>query len=374
MRKINISQVDTLFANGNYPIEFLFYYKEGLKTKRIRSALSKLSSAFWPLFGEYKSGIIYFDNYSENECFDEEVVDQEFDATETNINIYKKYSLINPSQMKKLFYLKIIQYKNGTLMIPKLNHLAGDGYSYFYFLATLSAVYRNMFIPFKTNLIRSLYRPHHQRTVLKEFLFAESILKPFMLGDQFTIEYEEIPRQDVWKAIKDVVSRLNYRISTNDVLSAMAIKKSVKVQKEYFGDNVKLTIPIDVRRQIKEYGQKYFGNGIMLKVIDFETRYIENSSVDEIAVEIRKSMPSVSKDAYLKYLEELEAIIATKQTDKLKPFDPGQGCLVTNLSKLPVDKLNFGTGNPDLIFPLTIEKNSTAILAAKDNFVLRFAY
>jgi len=112
----------------------------------------------------------------------------------------------------------------------------------------------------------------------------------------------------------------------------------------------------------------------MLKVINFKTKHIENSSVNEIAIEIRKSMPSVSKDAYIKYLEELETIIATKRTDKLKPFDPIQGCLVTNLSKLPVDKLNFGTGNPDLIFPLTIEKNSTAILADKDNFLLRFAY
>ena len=302
MRKINISQVDTLFANGRYPIEFLFYYKERLKTKKIRSALSKLSSDFWPLFGEYKSGIIYFDNYSENECFDEELVNQEFDATETNINIYKKYSRINPFDMKKLFYLKIIQYKNGTILIPKMNHLAGDGYSYFYFLATLSAVSRNMFIPFKANIIRSLYRPHHQRTILKEFLFTESILKPFLPSEQFTIEFEEIPKQNVWNTIKDVISRLNYRISTNDVLSAMAIKKSVKLQKEYFGNNVQLAIPIDVRRQVNEYGRKYFGNGIMLKAMNFKTKYIENSSVNEVAVEIRKSMPVVSKDVYIKYL------------------------------------------------------------------------
>jgi NRPS condensation-like uncharacterized protein len=374
MKKLNISQVDTLFVNGNYPIEFLFYYKERFKTKRIRSALAKLSSAFWPLFGEYKSGRIYFDNYSENACFDEEAVDQLFEAGETNINIYEKYSRSNPADMKELFYLKIIQNRNGTLLIPKMNHLAGDGYSYFYFLAALAAVSRNMFIPLKTNLVRSLYRPHHQRTVLKEFLFAENVIKPFLPGDQFTIEFEEIPRQDVWKAIKEVVSRLNYRISTNDVLSAVAIKKSVKLQKDYFGNNVKLTIPIDVRRHIKEYGQKYFGNGIMLKAVDFETKYIENSSVTEIAVEIRKSMPRVSKDAYLEYLEELEAVIGTGRLDRLKPFDPGQGCLVTNLSRLPADRLNFGTGNPDFIFPLTIEKNSAVILAANDNFLLRFAY
>jgi hypothetical protein len=375
MRKINISQVDTLFANGSYPIEFLFYYKERLKTKKIRSALNKLSSDFWPLFGEYKAGIIYFDNYSENECFDEKVVDQEFDTAETNINIYKKYCCINPSAMKKLFYLKLIQYNNGTLLIPKMNHLAGDGYSYFYFLSTLSAISRNMFIPFKTNLVRSLFKPHHRRTILKEFLFGESVLKkPLPNNDRLTIEFEAIPKRDVWSAVKDAASELNQRISANDVLSARAIKRMVEFQKEYFGNNVQLTIPIDVRRQVNEYGQKYFGNGIMLKMINFKTKNIEDSSVNEIAVEIRKSMPTLSKGAYLKYLEELEAVIAAGQTDKLKPYDPGCGCLATNLSKLPVDKLNFGMGNPDLIFPLTIEKNSAAILADKDNFLLRLAY
>lgn len=45
-----------------------------------------------------------------------------------------------------------------------------------------------------------------------------------------------------------------------------------------------------------------------------------------------------------------------------------------NLTRLPSDKLNFGTGEADFIIPLTIEKNSAAILADKDNFILRLAY
>jgi hypothetical protein len=36
--------------------------------------------------------------------------------------------------------------------------------------------------------------------------------------------------------------------------------------------------------------------------------------------------------------------------------------------------LNFGTGPPALIFPLTIEKNAAAILAKEENFILRYAY
>jgi hypothetical protein len=47
---------------------------------------------------------------------------------------------------------------------------------------------------------------------------------------------------------------------------------------------------------------------------------------------------------------------------------------VTNLSKLPAERLDFGTGGPDAIVPLTVEKNSVAVLSRKDNYVLRFAY
>ena len=374
MRKIKISQIDCIFANGIYPIEFLFYFKAGLNTKRIKSALSILSSTFWPLFGEYKAGNIYFDKYSEIECFSEEELDQEFDTAGTSTDIYGEYRQTNPTELKKLFYLKVIQYKNGTVLIPKMNHLAGDGYSYFYFLSSLAALSRSKFIPFKAYIIRLLSKPHHHRTILKEFVFRENVLKPMPGNEKFTITFEKISRQGVWNAKNDIASKFNQRVSTNDIISAIAFKKSVILQKEYFGNEVQLTIPIDVRRQIDEYGQKYFGNGIVLNTINFKTKSIENSSANEIAIEIRKSMPSVSKDSFIKYLEELESIITKGQIEKLKPFDPRCGCLITNLSKLPADKLNFGGGLPDLIFPLTVEKNSVAILADKDNYILRYAF
>jgi hypothetical protein len=48
--------------------------------------------------------------------------------------------------------------------------------------------------------------------------------------------------------------------------------------------------------------------------------------------------------------------------------------IVSYLSKLPSDILNLDKGAADYIVPLTIEKNSAAILADKDNFILRLAY
>lgn len=374
IKKINISQVDTIFANGSYPIEFLLYYRNGLKTENVRSALSRLSSSFWPIFGEYDAGTIHFERYSEEVCFSEHVSNEEFDIDDTNQNLLKKYGYLIPPHLKKLFFLKIIQYKNGTVLIPKLNHLAGDGYSYFYFLSALAKMSQDGQNPIKRKMIQTLFKPDHQRTKLKVFQLNDLNLEAIREDANLTIKFEEFSKKSIREMIRDVAANSNQKVSTNDILSALVIKKSVEIQSEHFGDDILLTIPIDVRRQIKEYGPKYFGNGLMFNEINFSITDIKTSDINNIALKIRKNMPEVNKEFYLDYLNSLEEIIARGQTHRLRPYDPNQGCLVTNLSKLPATKLDFGSGNPDFLFPLTLGKNSAAILADTDNFIIRLAY
>ena len=374
MKEVNISQVDALFSSGSYPIEFLFCFKKGFDAKQIKTALKKLSPIFWPMFGEYKDGVIFFEKYNEKEFYDEEVVNQEFHIPESEEDRFEVYSHFSQPDLKKLFFLKVIRFKNCMILIPKMNHMAGDGYSYFYFLSVLAMLSQRTSVPLKSSLINLFSKPHHRRTTLKDFSFKGIELKPLLQKDKFTIEFDEILRKNVHSIIKEVSSSHNLRISTNDILSAIAIKKVVGIQSEFLGEEVNLTIPIDVRSKVKEYGKRFFGNGIMLHTIKFKKEFIENSLTKEIAVKIRKSMPSVSKETYIDYLTELEKIISEGKMDEFKPFDPKYGCLVTNLSRLPTDKLNFGTGSPDLIFPLTIGKNSTVVLAKEENFILRYAY
>ena len=326
------------------------------------------------MFGEYRDGMIFFDKYSEEDCYDEEVINQELNIPELEEKGFEAYSRFSLPDLKKLFFLKVIHLKNGMILIPKMNHLAGDGYSYFYFLSALAALSQPSLVPFKSSLINLFLKPHHRRTKLKDFSFEGVELKPVFQNDKFTVEFDEIPRKDVQSIIKEAATFDNLRVSTNDILSAIAVKKTVGRQSQFFGEEVNLTIPIDVRRQIKEYGRGFFGNGIMLHTIKLRKKFIENTLTKGLAVQIRKSMPSVSKETYINYLTELEEIISRGKMDQFIPFDPKSGCLVTNISRLPSDKLNFGTGSPELILPLTVEKNSTAILAKNENFILRFAH
>ncbi|MGD9345340.1 MAG: acyltransferase [Candidatus Aminicenantes bacterium] len=374
MKELNISQVDALFSNGIYPIEFLLYYKKAFNLKRIRSALRKLSSDFWPLFGEYGDGVISFKKYDESDCYEEEAVVQEFiipKKEKDQLNLLSSYTLPDPS---RLFHLKAIRFPNGIALIPKMNHLAGDGYSYFYCLSALAELSRSTAFSPKSSLRKILSKPHHGRTVLRDFSFKGVELKSFRQDSEFRIRFDEVRRKEVQSLIKRVSDTKNQRVSMNDMLSAMAMKKLVSAQSEFFGETVELTIPIDVRSRLREYGRKFFGNGLMLHTIELKKNDAENLQTEDLAIQIRELMPSVSKQSFVEYLARLERIISEKKWEKFRPFDPGSGCLVTNISRLPIEKLDFGSGIPELALPLTVAKHSSAIMAKNENFILRFAY
>jgi hypothetical protein len=374
MKKTKISHVDALFSNGIYPIEFLFYFKKRLETRKIRSALKNLSSVFWPLMGEYNGGVITSKKYVEEMFFDEQEIEKKFTVPDTDRDKYAFFSQYSLSDLNQLFFLKVFHFRNGSIMIPKMNHLAGDGYSYFFLLSILAQFSSSTIIPFKSFITKYFIKPNHNRIALKDFSFMGIELLPVAQEDNYEIEFEKIDRKELRSVIKEVSSQQKKRISMNDILTAIAFKRILDKQTKFMGETVDLTIPIDIRRHVKEYGVKFFANGIMLHKLTFNRGYVENAIAEELAIQIRKSMPEVSRETYINYLNNLETIILNKDSNKYKPFDPSSGCLITNISRLPVDKLNFGSGIPDLIYPLTVEKNSAGILTDSDNYILRLAY
>jgi hypothetical protein len=371
MKKINVSQIDTLFVNGSYPIEFLFYYKHKIKTLPIRKAIKKLSSSFWPLFGKYNDGLIQSSKYSEDKFYCETIHNEDFTPMKNEMQLWEKYNLVNPKKMEGLLFLSILQFNNGTVIIPKMNHLAGDGYSYLYFMSVLASVSKSSYMPFKKYAIRLLASPRLKRTVLKEYHFNKTKIEEPFEHQNCTIKLEQVPKTYVKEEIEKIKTKYSVSVSTNDILSAIVFKKTFEKQKAQIDNQFTLSIPIDVRRQVKELGPKFFGNGIMLHHLNLSIDELDKIDNSELALKLRKSMPSVNTEMYVEYLSDLESKIERSSIHSLKPYDPEKGCLVTNLSRMPIQKLNFGSGNPALIFPLTIGRNSAGILADKDNFLLR---
>ena len=373
MKQINISQVSTFFANGSYPIEFLFYFPYKINSNRLRRALKKVSAHFWPAFGSYADGVIAEKSYLENECFEETIVDELFDPNTEHEVLYNDYRTMLPESIPRLFFLKVLHYKNGTVLIPKMNHLVGDGYSYFYLLSGLAAVTKRGGIPLAPSIISAISRPKISSSLHTSFHFSAKPPDAISLESKVKVDYLELDVTETRNQAKSVLESSGMRISTNDILSAKVVKFILEKGKKKQLENFRLVIPVDIRRGVAELGQRFFGNGLILYSVPFEPKSVSESSIEELAITIRKSFPVVNRQSYEEYLRKVDGWIETGQLELLRPYDPDNECLVTNLSRMPITKLDFGLGPPTMAEPLTRGRSGAAILAQDDKFVLRLA-
>jgi hypothetical protein len=374
VKQVSISQVDALFANGAYPIEFLFAFKGPLSARRLRRALRALAPLFWPAFGEYREGVIVFDRYREEEVFDERSVGRKLDAAELETAPFETLAEFGRKDPERLFFLTATRFTDGLVIVPAMSHLAGDGYSYFFFLSALAALTRAVFLPIRGPFLKAIYKPHHRRTALGGVALQGKVRRPApaVPPARPAVESLEVPKADIQALVREA-SASGLRLSSNDILSAMVVKRLAEVRGRTAEAVSRLTIPIDVRGRVPELGRKFFGNGIMLHTMDLDGPP-GGADVKDLAARVRGAMPRVSRDVYRTYLAGLERMIAEERWEEFRPFDPDKGCLITNLSKLPSDKLDLGAGPPEAVVPLTVERNSAAILARGDNYVLRIGY
>jgi len=373
MDKTAISPVDALFAGGLYPIEFLFFYRNRVDAERIRSALRFLSSAFWPVFGRYGHGAIHALSFRPDNYSAEEMIASDFDMEADSMDLFRIYSRANPGELPGLFFLKVLQYQNGTVIIPKMAHVAGDGYSYFFFLSALASAARAG-EPGRMQRAMKLFTPKHNRILLDDFAFDRQVPSLSSSQKDFTIEQTRIPKNEVKTAIKNISRTRGQAVSTNDLLTAMIAQNYTKILLKHSQKTMQLTIPIDVRRHIDDWGAAYLGNGLQFHTLLLNMDEIQSMDTEALAVQIRESMPSVTREDYIEYLRRLARHVKTCPRENLQTYDPRKGILVTNLSRLPLERLDFGTGPPDFSLLLTVGENSAAILSDADHFVLRMAY
>ncbi|MFC1784088.1 acyltransferase [Candidatus Neomarinimicrobiota bacterium] len=223
-------------------------------------------------------------------------------------------------------------------------------------------------------VLKRISKPQINRTSLIDYNFTNTNIEKPHEHNNCVLKLEKIPKSHIKQEIKNIKNKYNNVVSTNDLLSAKVFKRTFDIQQAYKSNKFSLAIPMDVRRQVKELGLKYFGNGLLLHSLKLNVSELEKINTDELAIKLRESIPVIDSKSYLEYLTKLETQIKNSAVHSLKPYNPETGCLVTNLSRIPIHKLDYGKGSPKLVLPLTIGKNSAAILSDKQNYILRLAY
>lgn len=371
MRKLSISPVDAVFAGGGYPIEFLLLFEKGLDTRRLRAAIPSIARPFWPAFGTLEGPEIHSESYDEARHYDEVKGGAELVSRGSVAELTESFAPHVPRDMPGLLFFRVIHLSEGSALVFRMNHAAGDGYSVFFLLSTLAAMSRFARWPLSAGVLAALARPCHARDAVAEVPVTR-IQKagPVPKGPP-RVEIERVPRADLDERLHALGSADGSRVSHNDLLSAMVLKRVAASQPQLFASAIRLSIPIDVRREVPAYGSRFFGNGIFFHHLDLDARRVAAMAPEELASELRGAMPALDEAAYAEFLRQLAAEQATKGGRPQHPFDPARGCLVTNISRLPIQHLDFGRGRPSRVVPLTMVENSAAVLREGADYVLR---
>lgn len=377
--------IDYVFIGANpYQVEFVFYYDYAIDVEKFKSALAATLPDF-PLVSSQLQptgdGRYQLRPCPEGLEFEAATQAGEMDTS----NRYAYLNSVKTREGEPLTKIRLTQVGTGTVLTISISHIAGDGFSCFYFLSQLANAFhgrpvvrpdynRNWFV----NQPRHLdARPENPEALeLTGFALAgrrkEVSVESIVWENRF-ISHEEI---EGWQA--EASKTTDSRLSKNDVITAYLWKEYVlKWHKAGPLVHPNFTFPFDVRRFSDWVSDRYFGNGICLAGGAMAAEHFAEASLGELALLVRKAVNKVDRDYVQNSYDIFEAFRSQFGLESMQDFyvaDPGDGILVTNLSRVPLEGLDFGQGKPFQFFTATPSPRAAIVLPAENGVKVDICY
>ena len=384
MKIIPLSPIDHVFTGvGSYPIGFVFAYKDTIDPARLRSSLDKTLEQFRPLrsklikISEHSYGLqpaddgLSFEVSSSSETF------------EDSKDISKFLDSVHSVEGEPLTKIKLTQTPRGSVLGVSISHALADGFSYFHFLSSWSRVFQG----------KRILSPSHQRELLmpktsdhQKLITPDDILARcgfFWGGKRHASSREQIHYEERLLISKDTMSNLlaeaqkecEVPLFYNDVITAFLWKKYITEWNES-GNNptTYVSCPFDYRRVLRILPRTYFGNALCCATASLDYESLVHASLGKLALLIRKAVAQVKQDYVLGSLKTLESLRQQKglaAMEEIHVLHPQDGLVVTNISRLPVQNLEFGSGTPTGFQVLSSAQRAAAILLAQDGVDVR---
>ncbi|UCH09396.1 MAG: hypothetical protein JSU61_09165 [Fidelibacterota bacterium] len=386
MQTIPLSPIDHVFTgSGAYPIEFIFAYDGHIDTERLTSSLRETLKSFAPLSSRLcrLSGEAYgLEPADEGLVFETLTSDTDYQAA----GDYTEYlDSVQSLEGQPLTRIKLTHTPGGSVLGVSISHAVVDGFSYFHFLSSWSRQFHGQPFP----------PPSYERQLLiPEIDDPEGDLSPDELMARSGIFWcgkrREIPRDRVyWERIELSPTTLNelleeaqqaceIRLSHHDVISAYLWKNYLPKWSRPEEDSVTYaSIPFDFRRVLDTLPNTYLGCAVCLAVATADHDTVIHASLGELAKRLRRAINNVTPDTIHDALRALESIRRQKGLgvlEELHVLNPTSGILVTNLSRLPIQQLDFGMGIPRDFQILTPAERGAVILPAAEGVDIRIYY
>jgi hypothetical protein len=166
---------------------------------------------------------------------------------------------------------------------------------------------------------------------------------------------------------------LNPRITTNDIVMADLLRRFHGSTPLGPQGELIVRCPVDYRRIYSQLPINYFGNALKDAVAVFDPRTFTKLSLGEVAAVIRDAIDSITQDTIETELACFDDLRRNHGIDIFESIGC-PGLLVSNLSKLPLQTLNFGLGMPKRMITASLNPRLAVILAdgQSDGLVVKF--
>ncbi|MDH7511747.1 MAG: acyltransferase [Clostridiales bacterium] len=358
MDALPLTPVDYVFTGvGSQPITFAFYYPKPLDPQALKKSLEATLVPFPILRSQLK-------RISEHD-FEFRVCDDglTFEVRESNQPFEKSSSIeryiapVRSVEGQPLTKIALTQTSGESVLTVSVSHALADGFSYFHFLSSWARACRGdpIIPPFlERNILLSSfdYRP---KPVSPEDVYEHCGL--FYGGrrgqEKAGRAHEErllISDESIAFYLEAAKGEHAVSLTENDAITALLWKTFVPLRHTESENPVTyVTCPFDFRRVLDGFPKNYFGCALCFATasVDFDT--LLKAPLGDLALLVRNSVSRVKPDYVFSSLSTLEGLrrqggLAAMEEVHLR--HPRHGLIVTNLTRLPLRDIDFGSGPP----------------------------
>jgi shikimate O-hydroxycinnamoyltransferase len=381
--RLPLSSIDHVFTGvGAYEIEFAFAYQDTIDPTRVRSSLERTLEDFWPLRSKLvrRSEHSYaFQPADDGLVFDTARSTATFDATD---DVTAFVDSVHTVEGEPLTKIKLTQTPQGSVLGVSISHALVDGFSYFHFLSSWSRVFhgQRLLTPVHQRELLTPKAPGSQEPVTPDDVLAQSGF--FWAGKRHPVAREGLSEERLLlsnEAIHELLAEARQDCDAplfpNDVLTAHLWKRCITRWDDGSGNpSTFVSCPVDFRRLLRVVPRTYFGCAICGTTASLEYDSLASASLGKLALLVRQAVARVRHDyvsGALQALERLRLQRGLTAMEEIHVRHPQHGMVVTNISRLPMQSLDFGAGIPTAFQALPSAERGAAILPAEDGVDIR---
>lgn len=394
-----LSPVDAVFyGKDSYPVEFLFHFDYPVDAGRLRRALERAISRFWPVGARIVPDPRWSYVFQRGDWPVDLV---ELPAVPEVPDLASPRALapfsrpVHTLPGEPLAKFQIARAGTGTLFVASISHSVVDGYSYFFFLTALAEALRNNPLSRDFWKHRLLARPLHDRNRLRP---AELDVRPLVgeldpevffrrtglavAGERNLPPLEEskweilrFPADELAKAMAEAKAHANVKLSAHDLITAQLWKRAAR---EWHSSNEPLdcSSAFDYRRVLPELTARYFGNAVRATTLRLDRDEVVALPLGALAAKIRTATLAVDRTAAIDSLRAFEEVRLARGPEAFRNMHvshPERGLLVTNMSRIPLAAIDFGSGGPKRAVALTSAPRAALIITVGGELVVRLS-